>query len=242
MKLSPLSVRLIPTLFALGMGVLFVHLGNWQAGKGERLLAERTQLASRAKWSAQSIGSDPVDALQLTGVPVKVRGRFDAQQQFYIDNRQEAGKPGVHVITPLQIEGGDRRILVNRGWSGWVNGRGNLPQLAPPEGLVEVRGRASVPVAKKFLLMSEHEETSSRLWSQLDLKRFEAAVKYPVQPVVLLQDQDDSKDGLVRNWPAPEDRVAMHESYALQWYGLTLLCAGLWLWFVVIRPGRKIIP
>ena len=41
--------RLIPTLATLCLMALFVYLGLWQAGKGERLLAQRTLYAARAQ-------------------------------------------------------------------------------------------------------------------------------------------------------------------------------------------------
>lgn len=42
-----------------------------------------------------------------------VRGVYEPEAQFFVDNRQEDGKPGVHVVTPLKIEGSETRILVN---------------------------------------------------------------------------------------------------------------------------------
>jgi surfeit locus 1 family protein len=70
--------------------------------------------------------------------------------------------------------------------------------------------------------MPQHAEAWPQLWMQLDLQRFAKQVAYPVQPVVLLQDSGDATDGLVRNWQPPEDRVAKHQSYALQWFGMAV--------------------
>jgi cytochrome oxidase assembly protein ShyY1 len=39
---------------------------------------------------------------------------------------------------------------------------------------------------------------------------------------VILQAQGDATDALVRNWKPPEDRSAMHQSYAYQWFGMAL--------------------
>ena len=70
--------------------------------------------------------------------------------------------------------------------------------------------------------MPERAESLPRLWSRLDLPRFAGEHSYPVQPVVLLQASEDAKDGLVRRWQPPEDRVGMHQSYSYQWYGMAL--------------------
>lgn len=163
-----------------------------------------------------------MDPAALQDAPVTVRGTFEAQGQFYVDNRQEAGQPGVHVVTPLRIAGTDTRILVNRGWAPWVQGRKVLPVVDLPAGEVQVRGVAAVPVNKNFFLMPEHAEALPRLWERLDLERFTAESPFPVQPVVVLQDADDTPGGLVRHWPPPEDRVAKHQSYAMQWYGMAV--------------------
>lgn len=214
--------RLIPTLATVCLMALFVYLGNWQAGKAQRRTAELAQHAERARHGAYAIGAALVDATQLQDAPVAVRGVFEPQDQFFVDNRQEDGKPGVHVVTPLKIEGSDTRILVNRGWAGWTQGRQVLPNVANIDGVVQIHGVAAVPVNKAFFMMPEHAESLPRLWSRLDLERYAGEHKFAVHPVVVLQAQDDAKDGLVRNWQPPPDRVAMHQSYSYQWYAMAL--------------------
>jgi surfeit locus 1 family protein len=214
--------RLIPTVATACLLALFVYLGNWQAGKAERRAFEMAQHSERAKLGPYSIGAAKVDPLTLQDAPVTVRGVYEPQYQFFVDNRQEDGKPGVHLVTPLKIAGTETRILINRGWLGWPQGRQVLPKVANIAGEVQVSGVASVPLNKKFLLMPEHAESLPRLWSRLDLQRFAAEQSFPVQPVVLLQDSGDASDGLVRKWPPPEDRVGMHQSYSYQWFGMAL--------------------
>lgn len=217
-----LQLRFWPTL-ATGVGVaLFVHLGQWQAGKGERRAAEIAQHAARAQLGPRVLGAELVDPAVIQDAPVMAQGVYEPAGQFYVDNRQEAGQPGVHVVTPLRLAGSDTRVLVNRGWAPWTQGRNMLPIAVPPAGTVQVRGVAGVPRNKTFFLMPERAEHLPRLWNRLDLARFAAESKYPVQPVVILQDPGEGAGGLVRNWPAPEDRVAKHQSYALQWYGMAL--------------------
>lgn len=215
--------RLMPTLATLCMLALLLYLGQWQAGKGERLSAARAQHAARAQNVATPVGAALLDPQLLLGAPIIARGHYEPTRQFMVDNRQEDGRPGVHVVTPLKIEGSETRILINRGWIGWSDGRKTLPQVVTPAGLVEVRGIADVPMAKDFLLMPERAEAWPNLWPRLDLKRFQQQAAYPVQPVVLLQNRNDVADGLVRNWQPPEDRVAKHKSYAMQWFGMALV-------------------
>lgn len=219
--------RWIPSLAtALGL-VLFVQLGTWQWGKGERLAQELARREQQGQLRERKLDGSIVDAVTADAVRFVVRGQYDPAQQFFIDNRQHNGRPGVHVITPLKIENTQTWVLVNRGWTGWAEaGRQQLPEAPVPTGVVQVTGLAAVPSTKKFFLMPDRPEASPRLLERLEPQRFAAQVKQPVQPVVLLQDAANAQDGLVRDWPPPENRVPKHQSYAWQWFGmaLALLC------------------
>ena len=225
--------RPIPTLATLLGLALFMSLGQWQSGKGQRLAAELAQRAQRSQLGALPVTSTLLDANQVQDMPLTVTGRYDAQLQVLLDNRQENGQPGVHVITPLKIDGGQTRILVNRGWIGWSQGRGVLPVVATPSGLVQITGLAHVPSTKKFLLMPDQPQ--ERLWSRIDLARFEKLIGQPLQPVVLQQTGGDAPDALLRHWPPPEDRVSKHQAYAFQWFGM----AGALLLFYLVTGWRS---
>ena len=217
---------------------LFIHLGNWQADKGERVAAQRAQFQLRAQQAPHLIGAALEDPLALQYLPIQVRGRYQPEGQFLLDNQQENGVPGVQVVTPLLIDGSNTQILVNRGWIAWGASRQQLPVVATPVGLVQVRGIGSIPVSKKLFFLPDRDDPVGRLWSRIDLDRFARMHSGPLQPLVLLQSDGDSDDGLVRHWQAPEDRVAMHQSYSLQWYAMA---AGL-LFFFLVASWRKKVP
>ena len=230
--------RLLPTLATLAGVALLVYLGQWQAGKADRREAEIAQHTARAGLAPVIISGQRVDPVALQDRPVVVRGSYESAGQFYVDNRQEAGQPGVNVVTPLRIAGSDTRILVNRGWAPWVQGRRVLPVAEVPAGEVQVHGVATVPINKNFFLMPNHAESLPRLWERLDLERFTSESPFPVQPVVVLQDPDANPTALVRHWPAPEDRVAKHRSYALQWYAMAVALAVFYVYASTQRKER----
>ncbi len=230
--------RLIPTL-AMLLGVsLFVYLGAWQGGKGDRLELELAQRAERGKLGPVWVTDKLLDPRVAQDAPFSVVGTYDAQHQVFLDNRQENDQPGVHVITPLKIEGSETRILINRGWVGWTLGRSVLPVVATPSGRVHIVGLASTPSTKKFFLMPDHPEASAKLWSKLDMTRFQKLTGTPLQPVVLLQTGGDAPDALVRHWPPPDDRVGKHRGYAFQWYGMAV-ALFLFYAFASFRKGRS---
>lgn len=227
--------RLFPTLAMVAGVLLFVYLGLWQSGKGDRLSMALAQREARSLQGPLPVSGQLVEPQQVQDAPITVVGNYEPDKQIFLDNRQENGLPGVHVITPLKIEGSDTRILVNRGWVGWTQGRSVLPRVSTPTGRVQITGLASVPSAKKFFLMPEHPEAAAQLWSRLDMARFASVLGSPLQPVVLLQSSADASDGLVRHWEPPEDRVAMHRSYAFQWFGM----AAALVIFYLVASFRK---
>lgn len=48
-----------------------------------------------------------------------------------------------------------------------------------------------------------------------------------------------NKDGLLRQWLQPNLGIEKHHGYMFQWWALSALIAGLYLWFQVIRPQRN---
>jgi len=234
--------RLIPALASLALAALFVHLGLWQAGKAEVVEAQKALHAQRAQRPPQPIGATLVPAPELLDAPVTVEGEYEPGEQFYVDNRQEGGRPGIHVITPLRIKDSNTRVLINRGWVAWTQGRSVLPTVTTPTGLVRITGVAAVPVVKKPLLMSADKQQFARLWFAPDIARFASAHPYPVQPILVLQDPDDARDAFIRHWPPPEDRTLTHRGYALQWYGMTAVLFLFFIWSSFKRRPRPATP
>lgn len=216
------QLRWWPLLSVVAGVALFVNLGLWQAGKAEMRQREIAQFTQRARLGPYAVGAILVDPETLQDAPVAVRGIYEPEKQFFIDNRQENGKAGVHVLTPLRIDGSETRVLVNRGWVGWGRTRDALPVVDVPKGVVLIHGIASRPSSKKFFLMPEREQPQDMLWSRVDLQRFATRYNVPLQGFVILQNPADATDALVRNWPPPEDRVAMHQSYSMQWFGIAI--------------------
>jgi surfeit locus 1 family protein len=57
---------------------------------------------------------------------------------------------------------------------------------------------------------------------------------------LLLADSPASAgDGLQRDWPAPSSGMAKNQGYAAQWFALSALILGLYVWFQLIQPFRR---
>ncbi len=222
-----------PTLAAVALAVLTFSLGNWQMDRAtyKRGLQARIDAGERAPilW----VGAAPVTKAQVLYRRVRVQGVFDSRYQILLDNRIHNGVAGYHVLTPLKIRGGQRAVLVNRGWIPVGNSRSALPVTPVATAQVKITGLAVDPDTRYFELSAAAPQ--GRVWQNLNFKRYAAWSDLDLQPFVL-QQSNNSADGLIRDWPRPDTGVSTHLSYALQWYGLAATLVVLWL---VLNVKRK---
>jgi surfeit locus 1 family protein len=217
----------------------FVWLGFWQYHRG---------VARAQQWHAFEGATDVQDARaeQLTTLPrwarVRVRGLWDGQRQFLLDNISHDGAPGYEVLTVLQLqEGGE--LLVNRGWVPFSGYRDRLPEVSLVDahaagGDVQVlTGRlGTLPVAG--LAAGRQPPATEGPWPRLtsfpEHAELEAARGGALLPPVLLLDPD-SGAGYVRQWRPPGLSPERHFGYAFQWW---LFAVAALVLFVVLNRKR----
>lgn len=222
-----------PTLAVAALLPSMVALGFWQLHRAEEKQTLQEEYDARATGPAVRIEPRVQRAEDLRFYRVTVRGRYETANQLYIDNRVHQGRPGYHVVTPLRIEDSEVRVLINRGWLPLGPDRAQLPPAPAPAGVQEIAGVATAPSDKPFRLGAEAELRSDgqTLWQHMDLTRFAAGVRYPVQPVLVLLDPDSVAGGFTREWSRLDAGIAVHHGYAFQWFMLaaTLLVIYLFL-------------
>ncbi len=224
--------RHAPTIAAIAAIALFLSAAGWQRARMHDKEALRAQLDAAAAAPAIALPQALPDWSALRFRPVALSGHYDAPHQVLIDNRIDAGRVGFHVVTPLVLDDG-RAVLVDRGFVAAGATRTDLPVVPVPAGEVAVRGRIDLP-GRYFEFA--RAGPAGNVWQNLDPARFAAATGIAVLPVVVLQDARDApRDGLARNWPAPDVGVDMHRSYMLQWLAFAALTLGLWIWHGIHR-------
>lgn len=221
--------RWIPLIATCALMAVFLRLGWWQWTKAADVEQQVETRVAQSSSNPVLLGAQIVDPKALDGVSVLVQGTFEPQGQFFLDNQQYQGRPGLHVITPLQIEGTPTRVLVNRGWIGWGSSRAELPQVAVPAGRVQVQGRTVVPIGKAPTFVSETIGNSETLRTRIRLDDIQAHANFPVQPVVIWMTSSDVADGLIREWPEVTNKAPMHKGYAAQWFLMALLLLAFFL-------------
>jgi surfeit locus 1 family protein len=229
---------LVPTFAFLVLLAAFSALGAWQVRRAETAQALQAEHDRRAR--------DTVDvrslatAAELRYHRVHARGVYEPTHQVMIDNRVHNGQPGYEVITPLHLQGGEVRLLVNRGWIAQGADRQHLPDIATPGGVQDVVGIAMVPPEKVFTLGPTEDARGAwqTVWQYLDMKRYARAVPFPVQPVVVLLDPRSGAGGFARVWPRPDAGYTMHVAYAFQWFMLAGTLTVIYLALSMRRPSR----
>lgn len=249
---------LLVLLAALASLALTARLGVWQLDRARQKLDLQARIEARAEQPplpAPALAVDPDTALQQHYRRTTLRGRWLADRTVYLDNRSMNGRQGFIVVTPLLLPDGDA-VLVQRGWTprDFLD-RTRLAPLTTPGGTVRVPGRIAPPPSKLLELAGAE---SGPIRQNLDLAAFATETRLRLRPLSLQQTAavlaDDAPadaaatvasagapadDGLLRQWPAPAVDVGKHHGYAFQWFALSTLIAGLYLWFQLLRPWLR---
>ncbi|MBI5720069.1 MAG: SURF1 family protein [Burkholderiales bacterium] len=218
------------------------RLGVWQLDRAAQKRAVHEARQQQMRAPALSAAELPTSAEQVRAAEHRsavVSGRWLATHTTYLDNRPMAARAGFYVLTPLALDDG-RVLLVQRGW--WprdVADRSRIAAPPAPAGVVQVRGRVARPPSRLFELAAE---SGGAIRQNLDLDAYARETRLTLLPWVLVQLDDAAQpvaDGLSRQWPEPAVDVRTNYGYAVQWFAMSGLVAGLLLWFQVWQPWRR---
>ena len=216
----------IPYVIGAILVVQFAALGVWQVSRAFEKRAEQQAFVTQTGFASWSGGVDvrPFQKLKATG-------HFDVEHQFLLENIIINSRIGYYVLTPLHVADDTPLLLINRGWFERSSEAIDVDSLALPPDRVTVRGRAgSLPKAGYRMgeaVPADAEWPKRAVYPILD--EIAAALGEPVQPFVLLMDPDDDH-GFFRHWVPEEMGPGRHYAYALQWFAMGIVLAGLLIW------------
>jgi surfeit locus 1 family protein len=231
------SPRPFTTGLAIVSMIALVSLGRWQ-------LERATE--KRALYDAFDAGTD---ATQVIGAAtpelpryqhVRAAGAYDPGRQILIDNISNSrGQAGYYVITPFALASGGW-ILVNRGWVPLGASRADKPDVSVPTRAREISGRAD-----------DLPRAGMRLGGRVGLAPpYPVVANFPTRPEIaaLLGDwsraadlvllDPNEPDGYLREWHPPGFPPIRHVAYAVQWFGLALALAVIY----VVTNFRRVAP
>lgn len=228
----------ITTVAAVLCAGLTASLGVWQLSRAAQKQALEDRIAERADLA-------PLGGAELPTEPsldeamhrrVRLRGQWLAEGSVFLDNRPMGGRSGFILVTPLQLVDSERAILVQRGWvpRNFMD-RSKVPLVPTPAGEVEVVGRLAPPPSQLFEL---GEAQGGSIRQNLNLDAVARDTGLSLVPASVLQ-TGVSPEGLLRDWPRFEAAVHKHHGYAAQWFAMSAVIIGLYVWFQLISPRRR---
>lgn len=229
-------VKLWPTVAATAAIVILLMLGNWQLSRAQEKETRQEQLD---RLSQQPVISLPTTQIRLEDYQfrqIEVHGTYVPSHTIYLDNKIYRGVVGYQIITPVRLGTSSMHVLINRGWVAAGRTRDQLPNVPTPSDEVRVLGIANSPTQRTLELSTE--TVSGRVWENLHLDRYRQATGLTLQPLVILQ-QNDVKDGLVRQWSRPDSGATRNLGYAFQWFSMALAVLILYLVLSVKRDRPK---
>jgi len=216
----------LPYVIGAILVVQFAGLGVWQVDRGLEKKAEKAAFDSQAGFAQWSDGMEVRSFQKL-----KASGYFDADHQVLLENIIINSRYGYYVISPLIVGPDEPVLLINRGWIERTSNEFDALTIDAPASRVTVFGRAgSLPRAgykmgEAFRPGSDWPKPA--VYPTLD--DVAAALGREVQPFVLLMDPE-TDNGFYRHWVPEEMGPGRHFAYALQWFAMGIVLAGLLVW------------
>jgi surfeit locus 1 family protein len=216
------------------------RLGVWQLDRAAQKASRQTLLDTRhqlPELTAADLARTPGEVDAQLQRRIRLQGRWVARATHFLDNRPMDGRVGFHVVTPLQLADGTA-VLVERGWAPRnALRREDLPPVQTPDSDTVTVVARILPTPSRLFDLGGLETGPIR--QNLDLAAAARESGLSLRPVALLQTEGPPDDGLLRHWSAPSAGIDKHHGYAVQWFALSALIAGLYVWFQLIRPRRQ---
>lgn len=226
----PLWLRAFLLTLCIGVIAVLILLGNWQvrrlSWKLTLIEAVETRLASDP--IAPPMGA--VDFDTHAYLPVTTTGTFDHSQTYLVKALTELDG-GFWVMAPLT--GPNGTIWVNRGFVPTRLRNGPFDQ---PEGEQNITALLRLTEPEGTLL--EKNDPSTGRWYSRDVDALSAEADLTSNAPYFLDQSSGTSD-----WPrAGMTHVTFknsHLSYALTWYGMALLLAGVLVWLIFRKPDEN---
>jgi len=213
------NLRFWPTLLAITFIAIFINLGFWQLRRYDYkidLIQQYTQAAHAAPMSLSQLQKEHDKRFQH----VTEQGHYINQYTMLLVNRIQDSDPGAEVITPVQIDGSKKLLLVNRGWVP-ADARTQHPvdAITAPVGLQTIAGYIKYPDAHNFILGGVVLKSKKKPLQiqKIDIRALEKETHLQFYPYVLRLDKQQAH-GYQRNWQLMTMKPAKHFGYAIQWF------------------------
>lgn len=213
----------------LGMAFL-ARLGIWQLDRLEQRKARNAEIFQQLELPPLSLADEPL-AGDLDSLKIRravARGEYDFSHQVALVYQNWMDAPGIHMITPLVIEGSSQAVLVDRGWLPIDQAAPENWQQFDESGLVNVTGlirlSETLPAKAGDVPHQPVAEPQSE-WYRVDIEAIQAQMPYELLPVYLLRSPPQGRDVTLPYEIEPDLDLSNgpHLGYAIQWFIFALI-------------------
>ncbi|SDY57989.1 SURF1 family protein [Nitrosomonas sp. Nm33] len=224
-------------LLTVTFTLVFTRLGFWQLSRANEKELRQERIEQYAREAIVTLPSTPIKLEDFQYRQVEVKGRFIEDHAIYLDNKIYQGVAGYEILAPLKIANSSLHVLINRGWIASRKDRTQLPSVFFPQEEVKVTGIVTSPMIRTMQLSAE--KTAGKLWINLDLEHYQKVTGLALQPILLLQQDNQIDDGLIRQWVQPDSGASKNIGYAVQWFLLAVTTCIIFLVLNVKRNSSK---
>lgn len=214
-------VWIVGHLLACSAVAGFVWCGFWQLRRLDEVRSFNAVVSSRLEQPPVDVGElGDADPEELRYRRVTATGTFASDDELLLSVRQQGGRPGHHLLTPLELDDGTS-VVIDRGWVPLDAGQPPVAEAAPvtDEG-AEVTVTGVVVPSVSSGSFSAGENASGTSIGQVDIPRLADRTGRDLAPfAVLSTDQSPLPPGSLPLFaPLPELDEGNHLSYAGQWF------------------------
>lgn len=221
------SRRLLLTTLVVLLGMAFLaRLGIWQLDRLEQRRQQNDELRLALEAPPLQLNQETLSASQgfLKDRNVTVTGEYDFDSSMVLLLQNWSGQTGVHLVTPLLVEGQDIAILVDRGWIPESERMADEQSRFDLPGLVTVDGYIANTQTSSRAVDSEAAGSEGvafkREWYRIDIEAIQGQMPYDLLPVYMIQSPAPGGDD---DFPFHHEREidlsdGPHLGYAVQWF------------------------
>lgn len=214
------------TIFVLVAVAVMVRLGIWQLDRLDQRRTFNARVEAQLAEPPLDLSGQNLDG-DLYGMEYRtafVSGEYDFEHQVVLRNQDWQGRLGVHLLTPLLVEGGGSAMLVDRGWIPYEDFTGGKlsqydePGQAQIEGILR-RSQSKPAIGGRADQVPGPGEAPLEAWNWINISDISHQIPYELLPVYLAAAPGASTQDLPYRSELDLDlSEGSHLGYAFQWF------------------------
>ena len=207
---------LLPTVAVVAGMIFLARLGFWQLDRLDQRRAKNVALLAALESELVDLNEDvlPDDLVPLKDRDVVAVGEFDFSHQGIVKLQTFQGQPGVSLVVPLVLDGGETAVLVDRGWVPEENNYTVYDEPGPQtiNGYIALTQTLNRGGASSTL-------TDELAWYRVDIAAIQRQMPYQLLPVFIKQAPGETNEQPpLRSEREVDLSEGPHLGYAVQWF------------------------